>query len=200
MSGTEIALYVVIESRCNVVTKAFVFIPASYFAMSEKWTDSEQNRAFFGTRFFAIWMSEWLVKGYFPGPPTAAGYRMKIYRALKCSSDVRVMDRDTRTSESVVCACLTLRMRFISRSIRRIIVAISGKSDAKVCSPRGKTPFRKVRKIWRKNPRGTSTVKFQTRTQIFLIRFAIFITFVERLNEWNYTRCLNNQRYILGIW
>lgn len=85
-------------------------------------------------------------------------------RALKFSSDVRVMDRDTRTSESVVCACLTLRMRFISRSVRRIIVGISGKSDVKVCNPRGKTPFRKVRKIWRKNSRGISTVKFQART------------------------------------
>lgn len=42
--------------------------------------------------------------------------------ALKFPSDVRMMDRDTRTSESVVCACLTLRMRFISRSTRRVIV------------------------------------------------------------------------------
>lgn len=60
--------------------------------------------------------------------------------ALKFPSDVRMMDRDTRTSESVVCSYLTLRMRFISRSTRRVIAAISGISDVKV---RGKITFSK---------------------------------------------------------
>lgn len=58
MSGTEIALYIVVESRRNVVTRAFVFIPASYFAGSEKWPSERtlnETRAFFdNTRFFAI--------------------------------------------------------------------------------------------------------------------------------------------------
>lgn len=152
VSGTEIAFYIIVESRRNVVTKAFILISASYFVVSEKWTSERtlnETRVFFSnTRLFAIWMNEWLVKGYFPGPPT-------IYRipdedppwALKFPSDVRVMDRDIRTSESVVRACLTLRIHFISRSIRCIIVAISGISDVKMCSPRGKMSFRKIRKI-----------------------------------------------------
>lgn len=87
-------------------------------------TLERNSREFFSQLVSAIWMSEWLVKGYFSVPSDHRMLDEDPPWALKFPSDVRVMDHDTRTNEwtngrARFVLCLTLQTRSISCRTRR---------------------------------------------------------------------------------